>query len=168
MWPQLVSGGCPPSVGLILELMVQKSSSRFAGAGRLLIVVYGILALAATGRSVVQILTRFEIAPLAYSLSALAALVYIVATIALTRKSSIWYRIAWATIGFELFGVLVVGLLSVFDPVLFPANTVWSYFGFGYLFIPLVLPILGMLWLYRRRLARPVQSQPDAAAKAQH
>lgn len=148
--------------------MVQKSSSRFAGAGRLLIVVYGILALAATGRSMVQILTRFEVAPLAYSLSALAAVVYIVATIALTRTSARWYRIAWATIGFEFVGVLVVGLLSVFDPVLFPSNTVWSYFGFGYVFIPLVLPVLGMLWLYRRRPASTVSKQlPDAAATEQ-
>lgn len=127
-----------------------------SGVGRVLVVVYGILALGATGRSFVQIAERFDEAPLAYSLSALAAAVYIVATIALIRSGSGWYRIAWITIGFELLGVLVIGTLSVLEPQLFPEATVWSYFGAGYLFIPLVLPPLGMWWLARHRPARQV------------
>jgi len=126
---------------------------RVTGVGRLLIAVYGLLALAATGRSFVQIASKFDQAPLAYSLSALSAIVYIVATIALVRSSGRWYRIAWATISFELLGVLVVGTLSILDPALFPHDSVWSVFGSGYLFIPLVLPILGMLWLARHRPA---------------
>ena len=125
-----------------------------SGAGRVLVVVYGILALGATGRSFVQIIERFDEAPLAYSLSALAAVVYIVATIALIRSGSGWYRIAWITIGFELLGVLSIGTLSVLQPELFPEATVWSYFGAGYLFIPLVLPPLGMWWLASHRPAR--------------
>lgn len=113
----------------------------------MLIVVYGILALAATGRSFVQIATKLDHAPVAYLLSALSAIVYIVATIALIKRGTLWYRIAWITISFELLGVLVVGLLSVFDAQLFPSDTVWSVFGRGYLFVPLVLPVLGMIWL---------------------
>jgi hypothetical protein len=124
---------------------------RVTGVGRLLIAVYGLLALAATGRSFVQIASKFDQAPLAYSLSALSAVVYIVATIALVRSSGRWYRVAWATISFELLGVLVVGALSILDPALFPHDSVWSVFGSGYLFIPLVLPILGMIWLARHR-----------------
>lgn len=116
----------------------------------MLIAVYGVLALAASGRSFVQIATKFDHAPLAYSLSALSAVVYIVATISLVKRGKIWYRIAWATISFELLGVLVVGLLSVFDTELFPSDTVWSMFGRGYLFIPLVIPVLGMIWLTKR------------------
>jgi hypothetical protein len=132
--------------------MSSSPSSRAVGIGRVLIVVYAILALAATGRSFVQIVTKFETAPVAYSLSALAAVVYIVATIALIRSGSGWYRVAWVTITFELVGVIVVGVLSIVDPVLFPKDTVWSYFGRGYLFIPLVLPVLGMVWLRSRRV----------------
>jgi hypothetical protein len=127
-----------------------------SGVGRVLVVVYGILALGATGRSFVQIAERFDEAPLAYSLSALAALVYIVATIALIRSGSGWYRIAWATISFELLGVLTIGTLSIVEPQWFPEATVWSYFGAGYLFIPLVLPPLGMWWLSRHRPAHNV------------
>lgn len=126
-------------------------ASRISGIGRVLVAVYGVLALAATGRSFVQIVGRFDEAPVAYALSALAAVVYIVATVALVRSGSGWYRLAWITISFEMLGVLVVGLLSILDPQLFPDDTVWSYFGRGYLFIPLVLPILGLWWLARHR-----------------
>ena len=132
------------------------NSSRAVGVGRVLIAVYAILALAATARSVYQIATKFEVAPVAYVLSGLAGVIYILATVALLKKGDTWYRVAWITITLELVGVLVVGSLSLFDPVLFPADTVWSYFGRGYLFIPLVLPILGMLWLYRTRPGKAV------------
>lgn len=130
--------------------------NRVTGVGRLLIAVYGVLALAATGRSFVQIVAKFDDAPLAYSLSALAAVVYIVATVALIARGQVWYRIAWATIAFEMLGVLTVGTLSLIDPALFPHDTVWSVYGRGYLFIPLVLPILGMWWLARHRPAARV------------
>ena len=65
----------------------------------------------------------------------------------------------------ELLGVLVVGLLSIFDPILFPAKTVWSGFGAGYGYVPLVLPILGMLWLYHRR-PRPVATEAQVPAQS--
>jgi hypothetical protein len=116
-----------------------------------LVAVYGLLAIAATGRSILQIATEFDHAPLAYSLSALAGVIYIVATVALVAPGHGWFRVAVVTISIELVGVLVVGALSLVDPVLFPDKTVWSGFGRGYGFVPLVLPILGLLWLYRTR-----------------
>ena len=131
--------------------MSTPTQSRSLGVGRVLIAVYAILALAATARSLVQIVEHFDVAPVAYTLSAVAGIVYIVATIALIRRGRTWYRVAWITITFELVGVLIVGTLSILDPELFPANSVWSFYGMGYVFIPLVLPILGMVWLYRRR-----------------
>ena len=126
-------------------------SNRSKGLGRILILVYAVLAIAATGRSVFQVLDDFDNAPLAYSLSALAAVIYLVATAALIAPGQIWYRVAVITIAFELVGVLVVGTLSIFDPVLFPSKTVWSVFGRGYAFVPLVLPILGLAWLWINR-----------------
>jgi hypothetical protein len=123
-----------------------------AGIGRVLIAVYGILALAAIGRSVYQIITKLDEAPVAYGLSALAAAVYVLATVALVARGAVWFRVAVIAIAFELVGVLVVGTLSIIDPALFPDDTVWSQFGRGYAFIPLILPVLGLLWL--RRVAR--------------
>lgn len=109
--------------------------------------VYIVLALAATFRSIYQIIAKFDEAPLAYSLSALSGAVYIVATIALIKRRGVWRTIAWGALIFELCGVLVVGLLSIVEPQLFGHPSVWSFFGSGYLFIPLVLPVLGLIWL---------------------
>jgi hypothetical protein len=131
--------------------MTSKNSSTASGVGRVLIAVYAVMALGATARSVFQIATKFDEAPLAYVLSAVAGLVYIVATIALVRSGPKWYRVALVAIAFELVGVVTIGTLSVVDAVLFPADTVWSSFGAGYLFVPLVLPVLGLAWLYRVR-----------------
>jgi hypothetical protein len=122
-----------------------------SGAGRVLVAVYGIFALAATARAGVQLLTKFDQAPLAYLLSALAALVYIVATITLARGTRASRRLALVAIIIELVGVIFVGTLSVVDPQAFPRATVWSVYGIGYGFVPLVLPILGLTWLWRTR-----------------
>lgn len=123
------------------------------GPGRALIAVYGIFALAASARAGVQLASRFAEAPLAYLLSALAAVVYIVATITLAQGTQLSRRVATVAILIELVGVLAVGTLSVLDPAAFPRATVWSAYGIGYGFVPLVLPVLGLVWLYRTRPA---------------
>jgi len=122
---------------------------RTDGLGRVLIAVYLILALAATLRAIYQIVAKFDEAPLAYSLSLASGIVYVVATIALIRRRGAWRAVAWVALAFEFAGVLVVGVLSYTTPALFAHNSVWSYFGLGYGFIPLVLPLLGMIWLRR-------------------
>ena len=125
---------------------------RMTGIGRVLVIVYAIMALAATGRSFVQIVQSFDEAPLAYTLSAISAVVYIVATLALVFAGSRgWYLVAWIAIVFELAGVLIVGALSFVLPDLFAHPTVWSWFGLGYLFVPLVLPFFGLWWLVTHR-----------------
>lgn len=125
------------------------------GFGRVLVVVYAVFALAATARSFVQIATRFDEAPLAYSLSAVAAVIYIVATIALARGDRTSRRVATIAISVELAGVLIVGALSLLVPDAFRAASVWSTFGSGYLFIPLVLPLVGLWWLRRTGSTEP-------------
>jgi hypothetical protein len=118
------------------------------GPGRALIAVYGLFALAAGARAAVQIATRFGEAPLAYALSAFAAVVYIVLTVALARGAR---GLALVAVGIELAGVLVIGTASVLDKAAFPDATVWSVYGKGYYFIPVVLPLVGLYWLLRRR-----------------
>ena len=139
---------------------------RMTGIGRVLVIVYAIMALAATGRSFVQIVQSFEEAPLAYTLSAISAVVYIVATLALVFAGSRgWYLVAWIAIVFELAGVLIVGALSFVLPDLFAHPTVWSWFGLGYLFVPLVLPFFGLWWLITHRpVANGVAPEPATVA----
>ena len=126
-----------------------------SGAGRVLVAVYGIFALAATARASVQLLTKFDQAPLAYVLSALAGMIYIVATVTLARGTRASRRLALVAISIELVGVLSVGTLSVVDPEAFPRATVWSVYGIGYGFVPLLLPIVGLAWLWRTRPDAP-------------
>jgi hypothetical protein len=118
-----------------------------AGPGRVLIGLYGLFALAAGARAGVQIATRFHEAPLAYLLSAAAALIYLLATVGLAMGNRVGRRLAVVCCSVELCGVLLVGFLSIFDRERFPDETVWSAFGQGYGFVPLVLPVLGLIWL---------------------
>lgn len=120
------------------------------GFGRVLVFVYGVLAFAATGRASFELTTKFDEAPVPYGLSIVAAAVYIVATWALAtdRRGP-----AWAAVGFELAGVLAVGLSSLLLTDRFPEASVWSDFGVGYGYVPLVLPFAGLWWLWRTRPA---------------
>lgn len=127
-----------------------------AGILTVLVAVYAVLVMAALGRSIFQIVDHFSKAPVAITLSAASAVVYIVAMIALIVHRGTWYRIAWITVTVELAGVLVIGSITTFLPnALGPDSgnafgdsaTVWTVFGQGYWFIPLVLPLAGMWWL---------------------
>jgi hypothetical protein len=124
------------------------------GLGRILVFVYGLFALAATARALVQLATQATKAPVAYSLSLFSGIVYIVATWALSTDRR---RIALVTIAVELTGVLVIGTLSHPDDI--DKASVWSHYGDGYVYVPLVLPLVGLWWLWRVwRLGRPGSS----------
>ncbi|PYG01984.1 hypothetical protein SAMN05216184_101449 [Georgenia satyanarayanai] len=128
------------------------------GAGLLVVAVYVVFALAASARAGVQLVRDAAEAPLAYGLSAFAALVYVAAAVALAHNGRRMRRLAWTAVTIELLGVVAVGILSVAQPGLFPRDTVWSHFGSGYGYVPLVLPVLGLFWLWR--------SSPGRVARA--
>lgn len=129
-----------------------------SGFGRVLVFVYGIFALSATGRSSVQLLTKASEAPVAYSLSAFAAVVYIVATYALATDRR---RLAVPAVLIELVGVLTVGTTSIVFPQDYADATVWSDYGNGYGYVPLVLPFVGLWWLWRTHRARAGRDRTD-------
>jgi hypothetical protein len=123
---------------------------RRPGPLRALLTVYGILAVAALARSSVQLVTNAGAAPVSYGLSAMAAIVYLTATLALASTGPVAHRVALVACSIELAGVLGVGELSIAEPAAFPDDSVWSHFGAGYGFVPLVLPPLGLWWLGSR------------------
>ena len=129
-------------------------SRRIEGFRYVLAFAYGFLAFSAGGRSVYQLVVRFDDAPLAVSLSVVAALVYLVAAICMRRRGARIWRVAVAACSFELIGVLSVGTASVVSGDLLHRATVWSQYGRGYGFVPLVLPMLGLGWLLRRETRR--------------
>lgn len=127
-----------------------KNNESVQGFGRFLVFVYAIFAVSAGARAFYQIFTDFSAAPLAYVLSAFAAVVYLCAAIFLAKAGSVfWLKMAFLACIVELFGVLFVGFFSVIFPDIFPKSTVWSFFGQGYGFVPLFLPIVGLVWLRR-------------------
>ena len=132
----------------------RRTDRKSTGFGRLLIVVYWVFSLSAGVRSLYQLATEFRAAPLAILLSTLSAAIYVLATVALSRTGPRWHRVAALAVGAELVGVLGVGLLSVLEPDLFPKASVWSEFGAGYGYVPLVLPVVGLVWLWLTRPSR--------------
>jgi hypothetical protein len=132
------------------------------GPGRLLLSLYGVFTVAALSRSIVQISMRFDEAPLAYGLSLVAGVIYAVITVALWRGGEAARRVALVSCTVELVGVLVVGTATIVDPSAFPDSTVWSDYGIGYLFLPLIIPVSGLLWL--RRSPAEAERRPQRSA----
>ncbi|WNI19528.1 hypothetical protein [Actinacidiphila sp. ITFR-21] len=133
------------------------------GPGRLLLSLYAVFTVAALSRSVVQISTKYHDAPLAYVLSAVAGVVYAVIALALRRGGESARRVALVCCSAELLGVLAVGVATIVDSSAFPDATVWSDFGIGYAFLPLALPVAGLLWL--RRAAREAGTRPQRTGR---
>nr|WP_201304868.1 hypothetical protein [Streptomyces sp. GS7] len=121
------------------------------GPGRLLVTLYGIFTVAAASRSLYQLIAQFDRAPLAYSLSAVSAVVYGFITFSLVRGGEGARRAAIACCRLELLGVFGIGTWTLVDSAAFPDATVWSDYGMGYLFIPVILPVTGLIWLRRAR-----------------
>jgi len=136
------------------------SAERRSGPHQALLAVYAIFTLAAAARSLVQLVTRYDEAPLAYWLSLGAAGTYALGWVAIRRAAAGRTGFAGVMLWIELGGVAAVGTLSLIVPSWFPEPTVWSEFGIGYGFVPAVLPVLGLWWLHRER-RRPVD--PDSA-----
>lgn len=130
------------------------TGDRRHGPGRVILALYLVFVIGTVSRSAAQISTRWDEAPLAYGLSAFAALVYVVALVSLSMRGRTAWWVSVVALSVELVGVLVVGTWSALAPQMFPDATVWSTYGSGYLFIPLVLPVVGLWWLLSPRGAR--------------
>ncbi|MGW7419392.1 hypothetical protein ACWGJB_04880 [Streptomyces sp. NPDC054813] len=125
----------------------QRPKRLTSGPGTLLVWFYGVMVVGAVSRSAYQIATEFDRAPLAYSLSAVAGVVYGFITYTLVRGGEAARRAAQVCCAAELAGVLIVGTWTLVDSSAFPDATVWSDYGMGYVFIPVLLPISALYWL---------------------
>jgi integral membrane protein len=125
-----------------------------SGAHQVLLLLYALFTLAAGARSLVQLATKADEAPVAYTLSLLAAVTYALGWVAIRRASEGRTGFASRMLWIELAGVLTVGTLSLVERDWFPDATVWSDYGIGYGFVPAALPIAGLLWLRSRGAGR--------------
>ncbi|WP_460063602.1 hypothetical protein [Streptomyces sp. YKOK-I1] len=133
----------------------EKPARLIGGPGLVLVWFYGVMVVGAVSRSAYQIATEFDRAPLAYTLSAVAGVVYGFITYSLVRGGERARRAAQLCCAAELAGVLVVGTWTLIEPSAFPDATVWSDYGMGYVFIPVLLPLSALYWLRPSRTAKP-------------
>src|SRR6476660_1836838 len=126
-----------------------------SGPHKVLLAFYALFVLAAGARSAVQLATDAGRAPVAYTLSAVAAVTYAAGWVAIRGASVGWTGFASVMLWVELGGALVVGTLSLVRRDWFPDASVWSDYASGYGFVPAVLPIAGLWWLHRRRPEGP-------------
>ncbi|MFE4591510.1 hypothetical protein [Streptomyces laurentii] len=125
-----------------------------SGPGLVVVWLYGVMSVGAVSRSIYQIATEFDRAPLPYALSAVAAVVYAFITYTLVRGGETARKAALVCCAAELAGVLIVGTWTLIEPSAFPDATVWSQYGYGYVFIPILLPLTGIWWLRANRTAQ--------------
>ena len=116
-----------------------------SGAGRALVAVYGVFALAATARAGVQLATRYSEAPLAYLLSAMAGVIYILATITLATQEGwlgTWIGSTVGMVAADALAIVVGAVLGKHLPersIKYGAATLFAIFG-------LVLIAEGLGW----------------------
>lgn len=106
--------------------MTTAAPERRVDATRVLLAVYAVFVVAAGARSAMQLSLHASRAPVAYTLSALAAAVYAVGLV-LVRRAAAGASAGPARVSaiIELLGVLAVGTFSVVRPAAFPEATVW-------------------------------------------
>lgn len=118
----------------------------------MLLALYALFTLAAGARATVQLVTQYDDAPVAYWLSLAASGTYALGWYAIREASAGNTGFASVMLWVELAGVLSVGTLSLVRPEWFPDASVWSDYGAGYGFVPLALPVAGLIWLrYEKR-----------------
>lgn len=115
-----------------------------------LLAAYSILAFAAVGRSTYELIFKFDEAPVPYTFSVIAALIYLVACWAIWRGDALGVKVGKVACSFELIGVLTIGTLTTIGERAFDVGTVWSYYGRDYGWLPLVVPALALWWLFKQ------------------
>lgn len=126
------------------------------GAGMILAVSYPVLALSTGVRAMYQGFLKDEVTNyLAVALSGVAAICYLLATIGFTYKRKWAWQLSVVVLIFETVMALAIGGLSLtttYADVI--GRTVWRSFGADYGYLPLIQPILGLLWLFHPQTLR--------------
>ena len=116
--------------------------------GYILTVSYPLLALSTSVRALFQLFFKTGVDNyLAPTLSLVAALCYLTATIGFARRERWGWHLSVGVLAFETILTLLVGGLSFTIPDTI-GGTVWRHFGADYGYFPLFQPIIGLVWLF--------------------
>lgn len=131
-------------------------------AGTVLAISYPVLAISTAFRSAYQLFLKEGVVNYTGpTLSAVAALCYLTATIGFAYRRRWAWWLSVLVLGFETLMTLIVGTLSIINPELV-GSTVWRLFGIDYGFFPLVQPLLGLAWLFHRETLQSYGIRPSA------
>ena len=115
--------------------------------GHILAVSYPLLALSTGVRALFQLLLKEGVVNyIGPSLSLVAAVCYLTATIGFARRERWAWWLSVGVLGLESVLTLLVGGLSLTMPELI-GRTVWRHFGADYGYFPLFQPLIGLVWL---------------------
>ena len=129
-------------------------SGFISAAGVILAVSYPVLALSTGVRAVYQLFLKDDVTNyLAPTLSAVAALFYLTATVGFMVRRKWAWRLSVGVLLVETAMTLIVGTLSFIYPEVI-VSTVWRHFGADYGYFPLVQPLLGLAWLFNAETLR--------------
>lgn len=130
------------------------------GLGRIVMAVYWVFGAWTTVQAVVDLidLLRVGTTPLGPALVALVAgLVYLLAAVALTHNGRRMRLVGWTAVIIEAAGPVIVGLLGVGLPDLTGTRSAWGAFGADYWYLPLVIAVVGLVWLWASNPRRIVE-----------
>ncbi len=116
--------------------------------GYILTVSYPLLALSTGVRALFQLLLKEGVVNyLAPTLSLVAALCYLTATVGFAYRVRWAWRLSVSVLVLETALTIFVGFLSLIIPESI-GRTVWRLFGADYGYFPLVQPAIGLAWLF--------------------
>ncbi len=116
--------------------------------GYILTVSYPLLAVSTGVRALFQLFLKEGVVNyLAPTLSFVAAICYLTATIGFAYRRRWAWRLSVGVLLFETFLTLIVGSLSLVIPEVV-GRTVWRHFGADYGYFPLFQPAIGLVWLF--------------------
>lgn len=130
-------------------------------AGTILGVSYPVLALSTGFRAIYRL--GFKEGVIDYlppTLSLIAALCYLTATIGFTIRKRWAWQLSVVVLSFETFMTFLIGILSFTHPDLV-GNTVWRQFGADYGYLPLIQPLLGLAWLFHPNILKMYKTDDD-------
>lgn len=116
--------------------------------GYILSVSYPVLALSTGVRALFQLFLKEGVVNyLAPTLSLMAAVCYLTATIGFAHRRRWAWLLSVGVLAFETVLTLLVGSLSLIIPETI-GRTVWRHFGADYGYFPLFQPVIGLVWLF--------------------
>ncbi len=126
------------------------------GLGRIVMAIFWIFGLLTTVPAVIDLIRDVN-SPIGPRLVAvLAGAIYLVIAVGITHNGRKMRLISWAAMIAAFVGPYIMGLFELGVEPVSEVSSAWSHFGAQYWYVPLVLPLVGFVWMWRSNPRRIV------------